>query len=72
MTHQTATAKPGVSRFKYIGEIISELKKVVWLTRREAAYLTVMVLIVSIAAAVVLGLVDFGFSGLIDKIISGG
>ncbi len=71
MTHQTATAKPRVSRFKYIGEIISDLKKVVWLTRREAIYLTVLVLIVSIAAGIVLGLVDFGFSGLIDKIVLG-
>lgn len=69
--HQTATAKPGVSRLKYIGEIISELKKVVWLTRREATYLTVLVLIVAVAAGVILGLIDFGFAGLIDKIVLG-
>ena len=71
MTHQVASAKSAVSRFKYLGEIISELKKVVWLTRREATYLTVLVLIVAIAAGIVLGLVDFGFSGLIDKIVLG-
>ncbi len=70
MTHQVASAKSTGSRFKYVGEIISELKKVVWLTRRETTYLTILVLIVAIAAGVILGLVDFGFSGLIDKIIS--
>ncbi len=70
MTHQTA-AKPGFSRFKYVGEIISELKKVVWLTRREAIYLTVLVLIVSVAAGLFLGLIDYGFAGLIDKIVLG-
>lgn len=70
MTHHTATAKP-VSRFKYVGEIISELKKVVWLTRREAIYLTILVLIVSIAAGIILGVVDIGFAGLIDKIVLG-
>jgi preprotein translocase subunit SecE len=68
---QTATAKPRAARFRYVGEIISELKKVVWLTRREAAYLTVLVLVVTIAVAIVLGLVDLGFSALIDKIFLG-
>ncbi|MDO8568686.1 MAG: preprotein translocase subunit SecE [Dehalococcoidales bacterium] len=71
MSHQTAVAKQGSSRFKYFGEIISELKKVVWLSRREVTYLTVMVLLVAIAAALLLGLVDYGFAGIIDKIIMG-
>ncbi len=71
MTHQAASAKSTGSRFKYVGEIISELKKVVWLTRREATYLTVLVIIVSIAAGIILGLVDYGFAGLIDKIVLG-
>ncbi len=70
MSHQSATAKPGASRFKYVGEIISELKKVVWLTRREAAYLTLLVLLVAVAAGIILGLIDYAFAGLIDKIIS--
>jgi len=64
-------AKRIVSRFKFIGETISELKKVVWLTRREAAYLTFMVLIVSIAAGLLLGAFDFGFTNLVDKIFIG-
>ena len=58
-------------RFKYVGEIINELKKVVWLTRREIAYLTTLVLVIAILAGITLGALDYGFSGLIDKIFLG-
>ena len=71
MTPQGATAKRGGSRFKFIGETIAELKKVVWLTKRELAYLTVLVLVVVIAAAIVLGTVDFGFTRLADTLFLG-
>jgi len=69
MTHR-ATSKR--SRFSFIGEIIAELKKVVWLTRREATYLTFMVLIVAIIVAILLGAFDFGFTNLVDKFFLGG
>ena len=72
MTHQAATRRGGFRIFNYIGEIINELKKVVWLTRREAAYLTVLVLIVSIVAGIVLGALDYGFTDLVDKVFLGG
>ena len=72
MTHQTATAKRSGSRFRFIGEIIAELKKVVWLTRREAIYLTVLVLIVAIITGVVLGALDYGFTELVDRLFLGG
>ena len=71
MTHQATTKRGGIRLFNYIGEIINELKKVVWLTRREAAYLTVLVLIVSIAAGIVLGALDMGFTDLVDKVFLG-
>ena len=71
MTHHITTRRRGFRLFNYIGEIINELKKVVWLTRREAAYLTVLVLIVSIAAGIVLGALDFGFTGLVDNVFLG-
>jgi preprotein translocase SecE subunit len=64
-------AKSGFFRFKFIGETISELKKVVWLTRREAAYLTFLVLLVAIAAGIFLGAIDYGFSSLVDKLFIG-
>ena len=67
MTQQATPKKRRFRLFSYIGEIINELKKVVWLTRREAAYLTTMVIIVTVCAGIVLGALDFGFSELVDK-----
>ncbi len=63
------TAKRGRSRLRFIGEMISELKKVTWLTRREVAYLTLLVLIVAVCVGIVLGLIDWGFSGLINLLL---
>ncbi len=71
MTQHTVAKRSGFRLFRYIGDIISELRKVVWLTRRETAYLTVLVLIVSVTAGIVLGALDYGFTGLIDKIFLG-
>ena len=71
VTHHTTTAKRIGSRFRFIGETIAELRKVVWLSRREAAYLSALVLVVSIAAGIFLGAVDYGFAGLVEKIFLG-
>ncbi len=69
MTTRTV-AKPAGNRFtRFFTGIWAELKKVVWLSRREAAYLTLIVLIVAVAAGIVLGLFDYGFSNLIDKLL---
>lgn len=68
--------KPAVKKrasiFRFIGETIAELKKVTWLSRREAAYLTALVLIVAIAVGIILGAIDYGFSFLVDKLFIGG
>jgi preprotein translocase SecE subunit len=69
MTQQAAAKKKGFRLFNYIGEIVNELKKVVWLTRREIAYLTGLVLLVTVIAGIVLGALDFGFSALMEKFI---
>jgi len=65
------TVKRSGSRFRFISEIIAELKKVVWLSRREAAYLTALVLIVAVAIGLVLGAIDYGFTNLVDKLLIG-
>ena len=57
--------------FRFISEIIAELKKVVWLSKREVAYLTGLVLIVAISVGLVLGAVDYGFTNLVDKLLIG-
>ena len=66
------TAKRSSSRFRFIGDTIAELKKVVWPTRQETIYLTGLVLIVAAAAGLVLGSIDFGFTELVDKLLLGG
>jgi preprotein translocase SecE subunit len=60
------------SRFRFITDTISEMRKVTWLTRRETAYLTGLVLLVAISAGVVLGLIDLGFSELVNRLLLGG
>ena len=57
----------GVGQF--VGEIRAELRKVVWPTRREAASLTALVIAVSFAMGVLLGLVDYAFSELFKLIV---
>ncbi len=59
------------SRFKFIGGIIGELRKVVWLSKREALYLTFLVLVVSVAMGLILGALDYGFSRLVDEVFLG-
>lgn len=72
MAHRVVVTKKSGPRFKFIGEIIAELKKVVWLTRREVVYLTGLVLIAAIAAGAFLGAFDLGFAQLVNKIFLGG
>ncbi len=68
MTHRATTKR---SRFRFIGETIAELKKVVWLTRREAAYLTFLVLVVAITVGLILGAFDLGFDRLVREFFLG-
>jgi preprotein translocase SecE subunit len=63
-------SKSPVKRFtRFFSGIWGEMKKVVWLSKREAAYLTVLVIIGTIAAGIILYAFDFGFSTFIDKLI---
>jgi preprotein translocase subunit SecE len=63
--------KKNTSRFSFIGETIAELKKVSWLSRREAFYLTGLVLLVAATVGAILGAIDYGFSSIVDKLIIG-
>ena len=66
------TAKPAGNRFtRFFTGLWAEMKKVVWLSRREVAYLTGLVLLVTIATGLVLGLFDWGFSTAVDKLLIG-
>lgn len=68
MTQPVVAKKKGFRLFNYFAEIINELKKVVWLSRREIVYLTGLVLIVTIVTGIVLGALDYGFTQLVDKV----
>ena len=74
MTQRSAIAKRSGQRFRFrfIGEIIAELRKVVWLTRREVAYLTTLVVVLSIIMGIILGFVDYGFTRLVNDLFLGG
>jgi preprotein translocase subunit SecE len=71
MTQPVVAKKKGFRLFNYFAEIINELKKVVWLSRREIVYLTALVLIVTIITGIILGALDFGFTELVDKVFLG-
>jgi preprotein translocase subunit SecE len=72
MTQTVVAKKKGFRLFSYVGEIVNELKKVVWLTRREIVYLTGLVLIVVIITGIVLGTLDYSFTQLVNKLFLGG
>jgi preprotein translocase SecE subunit len=68
----TTTTRRGFSIRRFFGDITAELKKVVWLSPREAAYLTGVVIIVTVIAGVALGFIDMGFANLVNNIFLGG
>jgi preprotein translocase subunit SecE len=54
---------------KYIRETRGELRKVTWPTREESQRLTAIVLGVTIAMAIFLGLLDFIFSNGVQALV---
>lgn len=53
----------------YVRDVRSEMKHVSWPTRRLAAAYTAVVIGVSLAVAIYLGLLDFIFSAVLKQII---
>jgi len=52
-----------------VGETIAELRRVTWPSRQETVRLTIMVISVAAAVGLFLGLVDLGFSRLMDVVL---
>lgn len=69
---KTTAVKKERKRFQFFGNIISELRKVVWPTRQEAIRLTLIVLAVCIAIGIILFAIDYGFTELAKKVFFGG
>ena len=53
----------------YIKEVIAETKNVTWPTRNQTVVFTVAVLVISIAVAYYLGLLDYLFSRGLDFLL---
>jgi preprotein translocase SecE subunit len=71
----SAAKKKGTTpkvRTNIVSDIIAEMKKVTWLNRRELIYLTGLVLLVTVVMALLLGVLDFGFTELVNKVFIGG
>jgi preprotein translocase SecE subunit len=77
MSKTSATAAPVAatpktpSAKRFFGGIGAELKKVVWLSRREVGCLTGVVILVTVVAGAVLGGLDAGFSRLVGTFFGG-
>jgi len=54
---------------RFVGEAISELRRVTWPTREETTRLTIMVIAVATAVGVFLGAVDLIFTRLLDVLL---
>jgi preprotein translocase subunit SecE len=54
---------------KFLAEVRSELKKVVWPTRQEATNLTALVVAISVAVGFVLGFIDYAFAELFKLLL---
>jgi preprotein translocase subunit SecE len=54
---------------RYFTETSGELRKVSWPTRQEAVQLTILVVIVMVAMAIFLGLVDLAASKLLNLLL---
>ncbi len=55
--------------FRFVGDVIGELRRVTWPTREETIRLTVMVIIVSAIVGLFLGAVDLVFTRLFDVLL---
>ena len=53
----------------FLRDVRSELKKVSWPSRQETIKLTSVVILISVALAAFLGLLDFGFITLLNRLL---
>lgn len=54
---------------KFFRETRRELTKVTWPTRDEIVQMTTLVILVSLAVGAYIGILDFGFSKLLETIL---
>lgn len=69
MARRAAKGKRGNFVVRFLRETRSELKKVVWPTRREALNMTAIVLAVTLLMAAGLGVIDWLFTRLFALVV---
>lgn len=69
-TAQVQVNKPDNALVRYLKETRAEIRKVSWPTREEATNLTLIVLAVTVAMAIFLGVIDYVCATLIRLVIS--
>jgi preprotein translocase subunit SecE len=67
----TTTTRDSNVVVKYFYETRAELRKVTWPTRDETKNLTIIIVIVTVAMAIFLGLLDYIFQVVVAGIIGG-
>ncbi len=55
--------------FRYFSEAFAELRRVTWPSRQETVRLSIMVIAVAMAVGIILGVIDLGFSRLMDLVL---
>lgn len=76
LPQMAATSGPGEAprkgsffRPRWALDIISELRKVTWPTRKEVANLTFVVIVVSVLLGAFLGAADLAFGWLVEQVL---
>lgn len=54
---------------KYLLDVRSELKKVTWPKAADVTKLTITVLLITIISGIYLGILDFGFTKLLERVL---
>ena len=62
--------EPVKAAIKFLREVRLELSKVVWPKKQEVIKLTLTVIIISVIVGLYVGALDFGFTKLLEIIIS--
>ena len=66
---ENKTMPRGNAMVNYLRNSWQELKKVVWPTRQETTRQTIVVIAVSITTAIFLGILDFAFQQIVERIV---
>ena len=66
------TTPQGQKAISFLGEAITEGKKVVWPTRKETIQMTLIVFVLVVIMAIFLAFIDIGFSYIINMLLGRG